>query len=524
MARAKTEFELKLVGAAGDIDAVRTSPMLDKIAAGPCNWERLVSTYFDTPARALAALGISLRHRNDPAGIMLSVKKEDAGGGAISRLEVERVARGDGDFETGDGELDAAIAPHRGDLAEIAQSATDRWWRIVRFAGATIEISGETGSVTRFDDTAGRLMAPIAEVELELLKGDPVGVFVLARALVREFSGRLRLCLNTKLDQALAAGRLAPLGKAPRPVAGGDQIAADVLCSGLFLAAARLVEVGPHFTDLREADAARHLRVALRRFRSLERAFRFATKKSVLRELSATASIFARRAGEVRDLDVFLAETLPMIEPAFTCERALLQRFKSRVEDMRAQQWSAAAIAVSKPAFTIFQLNLIEQALLGAWRTHDERLAWPVAMFAARVLDRRHAKVLVTAASVDFSRPADLHALRLQVKKLRYAAQTFRDAYPKEIRKPYFKAMSVLQASFGELNDAVTAQSTADAAARGQGPEMLRVAGFVAGFTSASASFQAAAIERQWAAFAAIEPYWRTKEIAGAQNTDNPLP
>ncbi|MEZ5896166.1 MAG: CHAD domain-containing protein [Parvularculaceae bacterium] len=524
MARAKTEIELKLVGAPGDIDAVRASQMLDQIATGPATWERLVSAYYDTPAHALTAMGISLRLRNDPDGAMLSVKQKDAAGGVIARLEAERLMRGERDFETGDDLLDAAIAPHRADLTVIAQTATDRWWRIVKFAGATIEISGETGSAKRFDGSAGAVVAPIAEVELELLKGDAAGVFALARALATEFSGRLRLSLASKLDRAMSGGLAAPLGKAPKPSVSDGALAADALSRSLFAAAARLVAVGPHFTDLRDPEAARGLRVALRRFRSLERAFRFATKKTGLRDLSATARNFARIAGEVRDLDVFLAETLPMIEPAFTGEPAPAQRLKARVEELRARQWSKAATVFSGSAFTVFQLDLIEMAFFGPWRAHDERLGWPLNSFATRVLDRRHSKVMATAASIDFSRPADLHELRLQMKKLRYAAQTFRDAYPKEVRQNYFKAMSVLQASFGELNDAVTAQSVADKAAQGLGPDMLRVAGFVAGFTGARAAFQAGAIERQWAAFAVIEPYWRTKERVGAQNTDNPLP
>ncbi|MCA8889495.1 MAG: CYTH domain-containing protein, partial [Parvularculaceae bacterium] len=91
MARAKTEIELKLVGAPGDIDAVRLSPTLDEIAAGPVNWERLVSTYYDTPTLVLTASGISLRIRNDQDGAMLSVKREDAAGGVIARLEAERL-------------------------------------------------------------------------------------------------------------------------------------------------------------------------------------------------------------------------------------------------------------------------------------------------------------------------------------------------------------------------------------------------------------------------------------------------
>ncbi|MCA8887414.1 MAG: CHAD domain-containing protein, partial [Parvularculaceae bacterium] len=425
---------------------------------------------------------------------------------------------------TGDANLDAEIAPYRAELAPIARTATDRWWRIVKFAGATIEVSGEIGSARRLDAGSGGRATPIAEVELELLKGDAAGVFALARVLATDFSGRLRLSLASKLDRAMSGGLTAPLGKAPKLSVGAEALAADALSRGLFAAAARLVAVGPHFTDLRDPEAARGLRVALRRFRSLERAFRFATKKTALRELSATAKTFARVVGEVRDLDVFLAETLPMIEPAFTGEPALLQRLKVRVEDLRAQSWNDAAMVISGADFTVLQLDLMELALLGLWRARDERLDWPLSSFAARVLDRRHAKVMATAASIDFSRPADLHELRLEMKKLRYAAQTFRDAYPKGVRQPYFRAMSVLQASFGELNDAVTAQSVADKAAQGLGPDMLRVAGFAAGFTSARAAFQAGAIERQWAAFAAIEPYWRTKERIGAQNPDHPLP
>ncbi len=83
MAQSKTEFELKLTGPIADISAVPRLPWLDKIAAGPGAWERLVSTYYDSMERRLANEGLSLRVREEAEGRVLTAKLTPRGGSSL---------------------------------------------------------------------------------------------------------------------------------------------------------------------------------------------------------------------------------------------------------------------------------------------------------------------------------------------------------------------------------------------------------------------------------------------------------
>jgi CHAD domain-containing protein len=524
MAYAKTEFELKLTGAAADCAALRGMPLISDAACGPASWERLVSVYFDTPDFALAAAGISLRHRNDPDGMVLTAKLTPPGGSSVSRLESERaITRGD-DFFTGVAAIDAVIAPLTEKLVAIAQTQTDRWSRLVQGGGAIIEVSAETGQSVRYDADRTRRLAPVAEVELELLKGDPAAVFHLARRITAAADGRLRPDIEPKLQRALRAGAVSPIGKSPRPVLKGDPTAGDVLAGGLFACAARLIECAPHFIDLRDPDSARHLRVVFRRLRALERAFRPATKKSGLRKLAAEARDYGRMIGEARDLDVFLSDTLPKAREMDAAPPQALARFRAEIDARRATAWEAAVAALSGKEFARFQLELLESAVLTPWRAPgDARLASPAREFARAVLDRGLRRAQQRADGLEFSDAASLHVLRLDLKKLRYSAQTFRDVYPAADRKPYFKAMSALQAAFGELNDAVVAQNIVDGAAAGKGADSARIAGFIAGYHCAKASSASKDIEARWRSFAVMAPYWRKIEEPHAEDQDHPL-
>ena len=60
MARGTCEFELKFTGAPGNIAALRESLFLKAVAPGEGAWERLSSTYFDTPDLLLRGMQWSL--------------------------------------------------------------------------------------------------------------------------------------------------------------------------------------------------------------------------------------------------------------------------------------------------------------------------------------------------------------------------------------------------------------------------------------------------------------------------------
>lgn len=503
MALSKTEFELKLVGPASDIAAVPDLEFLRSAAGKPGEWERLVTTYFDSEGGRLSAAGLSLRVRNEADGKKLTAKLSPPGAGAFLRLETERsLALDEPPFSTGVFEIDRIIGPERDDLKEVAWTETDRWSVLVEEKGALVEVSAEIGRAERLGRE--RLPSPVAEVELELMKGDGQALFTLAQSLIDMFDGRLRLSTHAKLDRALRAGALHRLAKSERPPPPPGATASDMLALALKPIALRVIDASALIVEAHDGDAARQMRVALRRLRSLERIFRGALNATCLEPLAAKARGYAREIGAVRDLDVFAAESLPLTNapPALV----------AAVDSKRAKAWNAAARSLSGKEFGAFALELLRAAMLEPWRiAPGKRISLPARQYADEVLDRRWEKLKRAASNAEISAPTTLHPLRLELKKFRYAAQFFRDLYASEARKPFFAAMSEMQDALGAVNDAVVAQAIAEEAARGFGADSARAAGFIAGYRGAQAAAGAAAAARKWDGLLALCPFWRAE-------------
>jgi inorganic triphosphatase YgiF len=511
MAHSKTEFELKLVGPARDVAAVPGLLMFEPMAAAPGEWERLTSTYLDSQDLRLKAAGISLRIREEAGLLTLTGKKGAPAGAAVLRLECERrFAPGEENFLTGAAEIDEIIGPRAKDLVPIARTVTDRWSRQVNFKGARIDVSAEIGRAENL--IGGGPPAPLAEVELELMKGDAAALFALARTLIDEFDGRLRPGVRSKLGRALGAAP--PLAKQPKLAIAATAVAGDILAGVLQQIAVRIIEAAALAGERHDCDAARQLRVALRRLRALERIFKSATDGDALKKIASDARAISRKIGAVRDLEVFIEKSLPLA-PA---DAASLAPWRAALEAQLGARWNEATLLLADRSFSAFSLELLRAALLEPWRTTPApALLTPARLYADEILEKRWRRILDAGAGVDFSAPETLHPMRLRLKKLRYAAQFFRDLYPADARKPFFAAMRQLQDAFGAVNDAVVAQHIAAGAGEGFGAAAARAAGFIAGYRSAGAKASSASIAGKWRDFAAAAPYWRNETL-----TDDP--
>ena len=117
---------------------------------------------------------------------------------------------------------------------------------------------------------------------------------------------------------------------------------------------------------------------------------------------------------------------------------------------------------------------------MGAWLTSDDSSGRdlrerPAKAFAADTLRRR--RKTVRKAGRHLARlPADArHQVRIEVKKLRYAAEFFAGLFEKgkraARRKPFLAALEDLQQSLGDLNDAAVAEEMLGALSQEEGPE-----------------------------------------------------
>lgn len=156
------EIELKFLVAPEDLDKV--------LAAAPAGEEEtreLRSVYYDTADRGLAAAGVSLRVRDDGRRKVQTMKR----GAGTNREEHEKEVLA---LDTSWPELSGL------ELRPVSEVRVTRRQRLVRFAGAEIEIAADVGEVS-----VGGRTEPFSELELELKSGPETGLHALASELGR---------------------------------------------------------------------------------------------------------------------------------------------------------------------------------------------------------------------------------------------------------------------------------------------------------------------------------------------------
>jgi CHAD domain-containing protein len=132
-------------------------------------------------------------------------------------------------------------------------------------------------------------------------------------------------------------------------------------------------------------------------------------------------------------------------------------------------------------------------------------LASPTAAFAAAQLQRRLKHVRRRGKTLDEMALPDLHELRKDCKKFRYAAEFFAPCFPGKQVKAFLKRLSALQQELGALNDTAAASHLMTQLGRaGRG----YAAGIVEGWAAASAAPARARVDHRWKKFRTAAPFW----------------
>jgi len=131
----------------------------------------------------------------------------------------------------------------------------------------------------------------------------------------------------------------------------------------------------------------------------------------------------------------------------------------------RLQGYRRAHDAVQSARFRALVLDTAEWVEAGPWTTSDSplmqlRREMPIGIYAAEQLSRRRKKIRRQGAKLDQLGPEQLHQLRIQVKKARYAVEFFFGVYggkkSAKLRKKVVSSLKQLQNCLGGLNDIVT--------------------------------------------------------------------
>lgn len=430
-----------------------------KLIAGPPKSRLLRGIYFDTPDQALRREKVALRLRREgrrwvqtlkvgrrmSGGLSQAAEYEaDAPGG---RLSLDRVP---------EGEVRDMLAHLIGDrpLQPVCETVIKRSTAEISIDGTIVEFAIDIGEIL-----AGGKSAPLQEAELELLGGEPGGLFTIAAAVFP--AGGLRL---SRLSKSARGYLLADKGYVePPPAARG---ARDIALERGFTAADAFHEIIHECADqiatnaemVRSADGmdpTHQLRIGLRRLRSALWLLSRFTANDEVRRLDGEAAWLAAEAGRLRDLETMYAAAAKLAdahgdEPGL---RLVARRLAALASEERASLRNATRTARVHSLI----LDAMRFAESRGWETGDAdpmRRESPALDVAGEALSRCWRNVRRKARKIETLNVEERHALRKQLKKLRYAIEFFATLYDDRKVDRTVRRLRRLQDVFGEVNDA----------------------------------------------------------------------
>ena len=312
--------------------------------------------------------------------------------------------------------------------------------------------------------------------------------------------------------EAIAVGRstLLPARHLGAPSLDGEISVSD----GLAAIVSHLLDVLLFWTDTfrsrRDPEAIHQARVATRRLRSALSIYKPAAPCAELAEAASAVKHCAATLGAARDWDVFIAGTgasLVAVSGRDPRIRQLL-RAASRRRDIA---YAELLDYLDGPRFRHLELSLGVATALRPWdRSDPDRsegaLHAPTAPFAITVLTRRLKHVRQRGREIDTLAVADLHELRKECKRLRYAAEFFAPAFAAKRTRPFLRRLGALQEELGALNDtAASAVLMAQLGRAGRG----YAGGMVDGMAAAAALPARVGMMKSWKRFKQAGPFWR---------------
>jgi len=472
---------------------------------------RVDSIYYDTPDLRLEAARVALRLRRDGRRWLQALKAPQGAQSALAQ-------RTEWEMPAPRGRLDAALFPREAvraatglDIVRLAPQLKpvfvtrfERHSALLRLGhGVRAEACLDRGAIE-----AGGERERIVELELELLAGELAPLVGLAETLVEPLGLEIETASKAERGYRLYRSAQPSPAKWPRPSIEESAAASDAFAT---LSSAALAQIAANAAGVergRDPEYLHQLRVGTRRLRSALRAFRPLLKRKRAAAVEQPFKDMMQVFGAARDWDVFCQTLAETQAPAPLLALARRRRGAAR---------HAARELVGSARFQLAQLAALRWLHASPWRSAAAR-AEPLARFARRSLDRLHAKLLKRARKIDWRDAPQRHAVRIGVKRLRYSCDFFAACFPHQAVSPLLRALSGLQDTLGELNDAAVARGLLEALApKDAAAQLRRAAAQVRARLAARERELIASLENDWPAFVRKQPYWRPKRARRAR-------
>jgi CHAD domain-containing protein len=446
------EHEIKLI-APVDFQLPDPDGIVAGLSAGPFSHLELDATYFDTDELAMARSGITVRYRTGETGRPWTVKlPQRANGSALTRREL----RFDGDPDTvPDAAADlvrAHVRSHR--LRPVLRLHTQR--TVVPL----LDIEGDPVAELA-DDLVTAYNGPtqtgtFREVEVEFTQHAQHANHLQRAAIAWLTAAGCRLDTPLpKLTRALGQRATAPPEVTIVPL-DAEPTVVELIRHSISASTDRLIrhDAGVRLGD--DPEDVHQVRVAARTLRSNLKTFAPQLAHEWNQQLRADLRWVGAEAGGVRDLDV------------------LGHRLRRRIADLRSEDSAAAAILLAQltarrdaartrmlTALRSERYDRLLDSLVFASRTPsldpDASTDTPARAFvrsAAHTQVRRLARSI--AAVGEPATDTDLHLIRIQAKRTRYAIEAARPVIGHPAAE-HAAALARLQDVLGDLHDSIVA-------------------------------------------------------------------
>ena len=506
----QAEIELKLLAPRDLLEKLSEMPVIVQHARNRGVVRRLETVYYDTPERALFQHGMSLRVRRSGKHFIQTLKLRPDVGRPLARRQWETPVDGMAPdlarlpaAEIGDPMT--TLAPDG--LVPAFATKVRRHARQLDLPDASVEIAFDLGTIE-----AGTREEVLSEIELELKSGNAAALFDLGTQLLD--AAPLQLGTRSKAERgyALAFDIVQPAVKAA-PVNITAEYAVDdviaLLCGACWHHLLSNHAVAKQGSD---PEGVHQMRIALRRLRTICSLFRHKIPSPSFEAISSEAKWLMRELGQTRDWDVFAATIVSRV--ATTTPEVDFSGLREAIERQRVFSYDRLQTVLDDPRSNRFLLSLGHWVERRGWRNDIDSdalaiLSQPMQSLAGKILARLQRKALARGAHFRQLDTAALHGLRIELKKLRYAAEFFLPLHATHASaRRYVARLARLQKSLGHVCDIASIRRLLTSLRQDDQPALHLAIGTVTGWQTCDAMAAAKTLRKRWRRFKATPAFW----------------
>ena len=510
------EIEIKLQLPSANFARLRRVPLLRRAGSSKRS-EDQVSVYFDTKRLQLRDSGLTLRVRRTGSRYIQTIKSDD--GSPFERGEWEApVDDGRPDLKQADASPlePLGIKKLRKRLRPVFETRVQRTSYPLKRKDCDIALTIDRGEID-----AGNGTLPLCDAELELKRGNRARLFEFARAIARVTSGELAVKSKSQRGYELLAGEDAAVARGEAVDIASNMPASAAFRSIGFACLKQIVANKPAILAGNH-EGIHQMRIGLRRLRAAISLFSDVVAEAEVRDIKRELKWLTRELAPAREFDVFLTRVVGPLEKS----HARLTGMRSLSHDLADRRDAAVAralTAVRSRRFRDMTLNLAAWLDVGSRREprngfSRRRREQPIETLARAQLTRRWKKIRKRGRMLAKLDAHARHKLRIQAKKLRYAAEFYKTVFPgkkkQKRRETFLSALKDMQDCLGDLNDVIVHEKLTTGIAKASIERSTRpsrrlfAAGLLTGHEEARFKPLLAAAEHAYRDFRKLKPYW----------------